>query len=141
MPETLSLISSLIAAVLTESCKQKPPRITGVAHIFAAGRYSLAGLARMTKETAFRHEILMGLVYLGLMIWAGAQAWHYAVLGVLFFVLLAVETLNTSIEVVVDHISPNWSEMARDAKDLGSAAVFCLLTAISLFTAYVVFLA
>jgi diacylglycerol kinase (ATP) len=45
----------------------------------------------------------------------------------LLALVLAVEALNTAIEVLTDHISPEWSQMAKDAKDLGSLAVGLLL--------------
>ena len=41
--------------------------------------------------------------------------------------LLTVELLNTAIEAVVDLAAPEWSRLAKKAKDLGSAAVFCSL--------------
>ncbi len=43
--------------------------------------------------------------------------------------LIAVEALNTAIEVLTDHISPEWSRTAKDAKDLGSLAVGLMLVA------------
>lgn len=39
------------------------------------------------------------------------------------FVVLAMECLNTAIERVVDDISEEWRDKARQAKDAGSAAV------------------
>jgi diacylglycerol kinase (ATP) len=55
----------------------------------------------------------------------------------LWLLLIATEALNTAIEVLVDHVSPNWSEAARDAKDLGSLAVMALLWANGVFVVYV----
>lgn len=57
--------------------------------------------------------------------------------AILFLLLIATEALNTSIEVVVDHLSPDWSEFAKNAKDLGSFAVACLLLANGLNVLYV----
>ena len=48
-------------------------------------------------------------------------------------VLIAVEALNTALEVLVDHLSPGWSQFAKDAKDLGSLAVVCVLGLIGLY--------
>lgn len=47
-------------------------------------------------------------------------------------VLIAVEALNTAIEVLVDHLSPGWSQFAKDAKDLGSLA--CTIGALLLYS-------
>ncbi len=45
----------------------------------------------------------------------------------LVLLLVATEALNTALEVLVDHLSPGWSEFAKDAKDLGSLAVACVV--------------
>ena len=107
----------------------KPARITGLAHFFAAARYSAGGMRRLLQEAAFRHELLAGAVMLGLLLALRANAAELAAFGVLFVLLIATEALNTALECVVDHLSPDWSEFARDAKDLGSLAVMCVLSA------------
>ena len=56
-------------------------------------------------------------------------------LGVL---VLAAELMNTAIERAVDYISPDHHEMARQAKDLASAAV--AMTAIAAGVAWLVVL-
>lgn len=102
---------------------------TGLRHLFAAARYSAQGLARLWKEAAFRHEVLAlgaGLVLLGVI---GAPFPHYLIFAGLMLLLFAVEALNTAIEEIVDRVSPEFSSAARNAKDLGSFAVFCLLAA------------
>lgn len=117
--------------------KPKPERITGIRHLFAAAGYSIAGLRRLWRETAFRHEAL-GLPVISALFWAAsAPLWAYGVFLILWLLLIATEALNTAIEVLVDHVSPNWSEAARDAKDLGSLAVMALLWANGVFVVYV----
>lgn len=113
--------------------RQKPPRVTGPAHIWAAAGYSLAGLRRLWQETAFRHIVIALLLGFGLLAIAGAETTDYAVLLVLFFCLIAVEALNTAVECIVDHLAPDWAAFARDAKDLGSLATICLLCANGVF--------
>jgi diacylglycerol kinase (ATP) len=54
--------------------------------------------------------------------------------------VLAVEALNTALEEVVDHLSPGWSEFAKNAKDMGSFAVMCTLLATGLYAVWVVLL-
>lgn len=42
--------------------------------------------------------------------------------------VLVVELLNTGIETAIDRIGPEWHELSKRAKDMGSAAVllsFC----------------
>lgn len=103
--------------------------MSGPKHLFAAGSYSLGGLRRLWRETAFRHELLFGAAGFGLLIALGKSAPVIAGFAVPFLILIAVEALNTAVECLVDHISPEWAEFARDAKDLGSFAVACLIGA------------
>lgn len=118
--------------------KQRPARITGIRHLFAAVGYSIAGVRRLWAETAFRHEVL-GLPVVCLIFWAiAAPLWAFGVFLILWLLLIAVEALNTAVEALVDHVSPDWSLAARDAKDLGSLAVMALLLANGVFVGYVV---
>lgn len=112
-----------------EAVKPKPDRITGIKHVFAAASYSVGGIRRLWQETAFRHITLALLLCLILLFAIDASLTEFSILLILFFVLVAVEALNTAIECIVDHLAPNWEEFARDAKDLGSLATMCLLVA------------
>lgn len=116
----------------------RPARITGLRHLFAAGGYSLAGLRRLWAETAFRHEALALPVVAGLFALTGAVPRDYLIFLVLWLLMIAVEALNTAIEALTDHVSPEWSVAARDAKDLGSLAVMCVILANGAFVASVV---
>lgn len=113
---------------------------TGIAHFFAAGRYSFQGFRRLIGESAFRHELLALAVGLGLFAAFGATLGEFVTFIILMLVLFCVEAINTAIEELVDRISPEISTVGRNAKDLGSFAVFCLLVANGLYAAYVVFL-
>lgn len=95
----------------------------------AAAGHSLAGLRRLMRETAFRHEVLAAAVALPALALAGAPFWALAVQLVLALILVAAEALNTALEEIVDHLTRDWAAFARDAKDLGSLAVMCLLAA------------
>jgi diacylglycerol kinase (ATP) len=119
---------------------QKPDRKTGVAHFFAAASYSVGGAQRLLREAAFRQELL-GLVTVGaVFFWARATLPEFLGLAILSLMVLAVEALNTAIEELVDNASPGWAEFAKNAKDMGSFAVMCMLVATGLYAAYVVFL-
>lgn len=122
----------------TQTPHQKPARVTGVAHLFAAAGYSLGGLRRLWQETAFRHIVTALPVCCVLLYAVGANFTDYCVLLILFFCLIAVEALNTAIECIVDHLAPQWEVFARDAKDLGSLATMCLLFANGVFLGAVV---
>ncbi|SFB39582.1 diacylglycerol kinase (ATP) [Rhizobium sp. NFR07] len=113
-------------------------KASGVRRIIAATRYSLQGLMRLWREEAFRHEVIAFALGLVLFLLVGASAMDYFVFLILMLLLFAVEALNTAIEELVDRISPEISTVGRHAKDLGSFAVFCLLSANGLFALYVV---
>ena len=112
---------------------EKPPRKTGFAHLLAAATYSGAGFRRLLKESAFRQELAIGGLVLAGLVLAGVGTGRVLGFAVLLLVLVAVEALNTAIEVLVDHLSPGWSEFARDAKDLGSLAVGATLAGMGLY--------
>lgn len=109
--------------------KPKPERITGIRHFFAAASYSIGGVKRLWQETAFRHIVAVFVACLILLFAIGATLSQIGIFLILFFLLVAVEALNTAIECIVDHLAPNWEVFARDAKDLGSLATMCLLFA------------
>lgn len=117
--------------------QEKPPRKSGVAHFFAAAGYSLAGLKRLALESAFRQEVLLILGLLVVFVVFGATLPEILGLVGLGLVLVATEALNTALEVLVDHLSPGWSAWAKDAKDLGSLAVACVIGMVVLYAAIV----
>lgn len=119
------------------SVQEKPPRKSGVAHFFAAAGYSLAGLQRLAQESAFRQEVALIAGLLLLFLAVGASAVQILGLIALGLALVAVEALNTALEVLVDHLSPGWSQFAKDAKDLGSLAVACTIGGILIYAGIV----
>ncbi|MDO4706781.1 MAG: diacylglycerol kinase, partial [Comamonadaceae bacterium] len=90
--------------------------------LYSATCNSLDGLAVLFKERAARRELLLivatGLIYVLL------PNTHTLLLLVLALVLLAVEALNTAIEVLCDHVTLEIHPAIKKAKDLGSAAIF-----------------
>ena len=97
---------------------------TGIARIWAAFFYSLNGLRfAISKEAAFRQEVsILVVVLVALFFLPLSLFWK----GLLFFAttsVLIVELLNSAIESVVDIASPEYHDLAKRAKDLGSAAV------------------
>lgn len=116
----------------------KPARKTGFSHLLAAAAYSGAGLRRLLKESAFRQEVALGLLALIALVLIGVAPARIVGFVVLFLALVAVEALNTAIEVLVDQLSPEWAEFARDAKDLGSLAVGALLVGNAIYLIWAV---
>jgi diacylglycerol kinase (ATP) len=103
-------------------------------HIVHATGYSLAGLRFLLRsELAARIEVAVSALALVWLALIGCSLGEILILLLLFCILMSVEALNTSIEVLVDHLSPDRSDFAKAAKDLGSLAVFGLLCAGGLY--------
>lgn len=100
---------------------------TGLSRVLHAGGYSLAGLKAGWHEKAFQQEAICAVVMIPLALWL-SQSWEQAALlaGSVILVLI-VELLNTGIEAAIDRIGPEWHELSKKAKDMGSAAVFLAL--------------
>jgi diacylglycerol kinase (ATP) len=99
-----------------------------VKRLFSATINSLRGIRYgFGHEAALREEIVLlvaGLV-LGVFI-APDPAWYVAMIGALL-VLLSVEFLNTAIEKLSDHVTPEHHIDIGRIKDYGSSAVFCAI--------------
>jgi len=111
----------------------------GISHVFHAFSYSMAGARVLLGETAARLELLFYVPCVAILYFFNAPLTDYLSVTILFFVLLSVEALNTAIENIVDNLSPEQSTFAKQTKDLGSFAVFCLLASIAIYLMSVVF--
>ena len=108
----------------------------GLNRILHAAGYSVQGLRAAWHETAFRQEFILSLFLLPLGCWL-ARDWVEAalLLGAVMLVMI-VELLNTGIESAIDRIGPEWHELSKRAKDMGSAAVLLsLLLCLGIWTA------
>jgi diacylglycerol kinase (ATP) len=102
---------------------------TGLVRIWNALFYSLDGLkAAFKHEDAFRQEFLLASILVPLGLWLGETGSEKAMLTGVVLMVLVVELLNSGIEAVVDKASPETNELAKRAKDMGSAAVLISLT-------------
>ena len=100
---------------------------TGLSRMTHAFGYSLSGLHAGWGETAFRQEVLAALVLLPLAFWLG-QTWvEVALLAGSVVLVMVVELLNTGVESAIDRIGPEWHDLSKRAKDMGSAAVLLSL--------------
>jgi diacylglycerol kinase (ATP) len=101
---------------------------TGLDRIRHAAGYSLDGLtSAYCGESAFRQEIWLAVLLVPLAFWVG-QTWvETALLAGSVMLVLIVELLNSAVEATVDRISFDLHELAKRAKDFGSAAVFLSL--------------
>ncbi len=89
--------------------------------------YSVAGMRSGWGETAFRQEALAALCMLPLSFWIGKSWVEIALLTGSVLLVLIVELLNTAVEATIDRIGPEWHDLSKRAKDMGSAAVLLSL--------------
>ncbi|MBT3378700.1 MAG: diacylglycerol kinase [Lentisphaerae bacterium] len=103
-------------------------RRKGIGRVVNATRCSLAGLrATFRHEAAFRQEIALGCLTLPLLLFLAAPpVFKLAVLGA-YCGVLTTELLNSAIEKVTDRASPGLHPLAKQAKDMASAAVLVSL--------------
>jgi len=101
---------------------------TGLRRLINACGYSVSGLrAAYRLEDAFRQEIALAAVLIPLALYLPVAADGRALLLASVFLVLIVELLNSAIEAAVDRISLDNHELAKVAKDIGSAAVMLSL--------------
>lgn len=107
-------------------------------HVSNATKYSLAGFKFLVgSELASRMELYVFILVAAFYLWIGVPWVHFIIAGGLLFLILAIEALNTAVEVIIDRISPEISETGKRAKDLGSFAVMCLIFMNMMHFAYV----
>ena len=100
----------------------------GLTRLINALGYSRDGIAAAWKnEAAFREEVLLAAIAIPLAFYLGKTGVERALLvGSIIFILI-VEILNSAVEAVVDKASPEKHDLAKRAKDMGSAAVLLSL--------------
>jgi diacylglycerol kinase (ATP) len=87
----------------------------------------LAGLRAGWNETAFRQEAIAAIVLIPTAFWVGRNWIEVALLAGSVMLVMMVELLNTGIETAIDRIGPEWHDLSKRAKDMGSAAVLLAL--------------
>ncbi len=101
---------------------------TGLRRLINATRYSLSGFAEAARrEDAFRQELILAAVLVPLGLALGVNGIERALLVGSVLLVLIIELLNSAVEATVDRVSLDAHDLARRAKDLGSAAVMLSL--------------
>ncbi len=101
---------------------------TGLKRLVNAFGYSLAGFRAAYKhEDAFRQEVLLAVILIPLAFFLpGSLIGKALMIGSVLLVII-VELINSGIEATVDRISLDSHDLAKRAKDIGSAAVLVSL--------------
>ena len=100
---------------------------TGISRVLHAFKYSLQGLYSAFYEPAFRQELWLSVLLIPASFWIGNNWVEISLLSASVFLVLIVELLNTGLESAIDRIGPQWHDLSKRCKDLGSAAVLLSL--------------
>ena len=87
----------------------------------------MQGLRAGWGETAFRQEAILAMGLVPLAFWLGQNWVETALLAGTILLVMIVELLNTCVESAIDRIGPEWHDLSKRAKDMGSAAVLLSL--------------
>ena len=111
---------------LLMNTKHNPPSKNPIDfnRIIKAFGYSYAGLKHATEnEPAFQQELIaVGIMTIIALCLPFTAALKLAII-ISHLLILIIELLNSAIEAVVDKASPEYNVLAKQAKDMGSAAV------------------
>ncbi len=94
------------------------------ARLIKAFGHAFSGLffaLRTQRNMPIHLSIAAGVIGLG--IWLGLSTTQWAILALTVGSVLAAELLNSSLEVVVDMVSPDYHPLAKRAKDVAAGAV------------------
>lgn len=100
---------------------------TGFNRVWHALGFSISGLRAAWYEKAFRQEAVAAFALIPASFYLGQSWLEVALLAGSVVFVMVVELLNTGIESAIDRIGPEWHELAKRAKDMGSAAVLLSL--------------
>ncbi len=89
--------------------------------------YAASGVVQAGSERNFKVDVVAAVVVFAACALLQVPAWGWAVVAVCVGVQLAMETVNTAIEAIVDLVSPDIHPLAKRAKDCAAGAA--LITA------------
>ena len=100
----------------------------GFARIAGAALNSARGLREgLVTEAAIKQEIALAALLLPVSFFVASNVWVWLALVASVLFVLIVEFLNTSVERLCNHVTPERHEAIRVTKDLASTAVFLAL--------------
>ncbi|MBC3766015.1 diacylglycerol kinase [Neptunicella marina] len=101
------------------------PNGRGFTRVINAAKCSIEGLGYAYRhEEAFRMELGICAVLIPLSFWLAESPSEFLTLVLPLMAILVVECINSAIEAGIDRISTDIHPLSKQAKDLGSAAVF-----------------
>ena len=99
-----------------------PPQTTRV--LLRSFGYAFEGVAYILRtQRSARIEIVVGIAAVALAAWLGISTVEWAVLVLTIVIVLALEWMNTALELAVSLASPEAHPSAKAAKDVAAACV------------------
>lgn len=96
--------------------------------LWSALFHSIDGLvAAWRDEPAFRQEVIPAAFLIPLAVFVAPNAVSLALMISSILIVLILELINTAVEAAIDRIGLHRDELAKKAKDAGSAAVLLSL--------------
>jgi len=95
----------------------------GLNRVIHALGYSMQGLKAGMYEPAFKQEAYLAFVMIPLSFFVGNNWVEISILSGSVIFVMTVELLNTGLESAIDRVGPQWHDLSKRCKDLGSAAV------------------
>ncbi len=97
---------------------------TGIKRILKAFVYSRDGfISAFKSEAALRQDLAVFAIFSIFAMCLNLVLWQKAVLISSLLFIVIMELVNTAVEVVIDRISPEYHELSKKAKDIGSLLV------------------
>lgn len=103
-------------------------------------KYALNGLKIIiTEETNSRIHTIITIVVIAAGFMLKISPIEWLTICVLIALVFGLEIMNTAIENLCDHVSPEWSEAVKRIKDIAAASVF-IASFISVICGAIIFL-
>ncbi len=97
---------------------------TGIKRILKAFVYSRDGfISAFKSEAALRQDLAVFAIFSVVAMCLNLVLWQKAILISSLLFIVIMELVNTAVEVVIDRISPDYHELSKKAKDIGSLLV------------------
>ena len=109
-------------------------------NFFKNSSYAIKGLMDIIKtETSFKIELALLIPIIAIIYLLDIGNIEKILLFVSYFFILIAEAINSAIERVVDLVTLEYHEMARQAKDVGSTIVFLTIVQAIFIWLYIIF--
>ena len=122
-----------------QTCGTDETFATSKSSLLCSFRFAASGIVDTAKNGRnFKIQLVAAVLALLISYILKISCLEFAIIIICIGVVLSAECLNTAIEKVVDLLSPNYSELAKTAKDC--SAGFVLILAVSaLFVGILIF--